>query len=112
LNLSQMSWQAGIRPHVAEVRGTTDCSCSVHPQFEDIGHHPGVIEPTTEDQIRQLTRAIASDYGSIGVDEIEATTRKAFEELSARSKAPAFVGILTERRVRRQLSVGPTRRSA
>jgi hypothetical protein len=77
-----------------------------------VGHHPEVIEPTTEDQIRQLTRSIACDYGSIGVDEIEATTRKAFEELSARSKAPAFVGILTERRVRQQLGVDQTRRSA
>jgi hypothetical protein len=71
-----------------------------------------VPEPTSEDQIRLLTRAIANDYGSIGVDEIEATTRKTFEELAARSKAPAFVGILTERRVRQQLGVGQARRSA
>ena len=71
-----------------------------------------VIEPTPEEQIRQLTRAIATDYGSVGVEEIEATTRKAFQELSARSKAPAFVGILTERRVRQQLGVDRTRQSA
>jgi hypothetical protein len=71
-----------------------------------------VIEPTPEEQIRQLTRAIATDYQSVGVEEIEATTRKAFQELSSRSKAPAFVGILTERRVRQQLGVDRTRQSA
>jgi hypothetical protein len=71
-----------------------------------------MIEPTTEDQIRRLTQDIASDYATIGVDEIEATTRRTFEELFARSKAPAFVGILTERRVRRQLGVDQVRRSA
>jgi hypothetical protein len=71
-----------------------------------------MIEPTSEEQIRQLTRDIANDYGYLGVDEIEATTRRTFEELAARTKAPAFVGILTERRVRQQLGVDRTRRSA
>jgi hypothetical protein len=68
--------------------------------------------PTPDEQIRQLAREIANDYRSIGVEEIEAATREAYEELAARSKAPAFVRILTERRVRQQLGVGQARRSA
>ncbi len=71
-----------------------------------------MIEPSPDEKIRQLTREIAHDYGAIEVGEIEQATRDAYEELAARSKAPAFIGILTERRVREQLGVDQARRSA
>jgi hypothetical protein len=49
--------------------------------------------------ITDLTRA----FSDVDHSDIAAVARYEFEELSARSKAPSFVGILSERRARERI---------
>jgi len=70
-----------------------------------------VMEPDAEDAIRLIVTDLADDFSDIDPLEVTTVAREEFTRLSATSKAPAFVGILSERRTRDRLTQS-RRRSA
>ena len=56
---------------------------------------------------REALKVIISDltdtFGDVDRGDIAAVAQHEFDELSARSKAPSFVGILSERRARERI---------
>ena len=69
-----------------------------------------VMEPDAEEAIRSIVTDLADDFG-IGSAVLTTVAREEFTRLSATSRAPAFVGILSERRTRDRL-MQSRRRSA
>ncbi len=63
-----------------------------------------VVEPDAEEAIRMIVTDLADDFSELDPDEVTTVAREEFTRLSARSKAPAFVGILSERRTRDRLT--------
>jgi hypothetical protein len=69
-----------------------------------------VFEKSPDEQIRQLTEGITRDYVDVEPAAIERRARAVYEQIAAKSRAPAFIAVLTERRVRADL--GAPRRHA
>ena len=72
----------------------------------------GAMEPNPDEMIRSITLELVDDFGDIDQHHIATVAREEFDALAARSKAPAFVGILSERRARQRLARELHQRSA
>jgi len=59
--------------------------------------------PEGKDTLRVIITDLTEAFSDVDHDDIAAVARHEFEELSARSKAPSFVGILSERRARERI---------
>ena len=56
--------------------------------------------PDGTEALRLIITDLTRTFTDVDHDDIAAVARHEFEQLSARSKAPTFVGILAERRAR------------
>ena len=72
----------------------------------------GTPEPDPEETIRSITLELVDTFDGVDRDRIATMAREEYSHLAATSKAPAFLGILSERRVRDRLARESRRRSA
>jgi hypothetical protein len=72
----------------------------------------GALEPNPDEMIRTITLELVDDFREVDQDRVATVAREEFDALAARSKAPAFVGILSERRARQRLERELHQRSA
>ena len=63
-----------------------------------------VEEPDAEVTIQLIVTDVSEEFSDLDQTEITTIAREEFTALAARSKAPAFVGILSERRTRERLA--------
>jgi hypothetical protein len=59
--------------------------------------------PEGQETLRVIITDLTEAFSDVDHDDIAAVARHEFEELSARSKAPSFVGIISERKARERI---------
>ncbi len=71
-----------------------------------------VSEPESENTIGMIVTDLSLIFSDVDPTEITAVAREEFDRVTAQSRVPTFVGILSERRARDRLQAQTYRRSA